>query len=103
MSSTTRFLDLAASHPSSDSDFSPRVFSRDDNTYVHEMESFPAHLAPFAFEDPRKYLMSLGSATCSFDDPDDEAAFRFQPGNWLRRWQVSLDLLEHVRLRCFRT
>ena len=41
----------------------------------------------FIFEDPRQYLLSIGSAYCTYDDADDEAAFRFQPGNWLRRWQ----------------
>jgi hypothetical protein len=40
--------------------------------------------------DPRAYVEELGQTTCFFNDPEDEAAFRFQPGNWLRRWQVSL-------------
>jgi hypothetical protein len=55
--------------------------------YRHLIEPFSGHLAPFVFENPRAYLSSLGSATCVYDDPEDDDAFRFQPGNWLRRWQ----------------
>lgn len=54
---------------------------------MHETAPFLSHLDPFVFRDPRQYLLSIGSAYCNYDDADDEAAFRFQPGNWLRRWQ----------------
>lgn len=57
-------------------------------SYKHESEPFPSFLAPFSLKDPRDYVEELNRSFCYFGDPEDEAAFRFQPGNWLRRWQV---------------
>ncbi|CED83461.1 Uncharacterised protein family UPF0592 [Phaffia rhodozyma] len=56
-------------------------------SYVHQSEPFPSYLLPFTKDDPRDYLASLRSTQCVYEDSEDEAAFRFPMGNWLRRWQ----------------
>lgn len=56
---------------------------------THESEPFPEYLSPFAFKDARSYLEALGNSSISFDTPEDDVAYRFTTGNWLRRWQVS--------------
>lgn len=71
---------------------------RDDVQFEHEILPFPVHLEPFIFHDPRSYLVAKDASSCVYEDAEDEAAFRFQPGNWVRRWQVRLSSFFLVQL-----
>lgn len=54
---------------------------------LNAQPQYPDHLAPLCFDDSRSYTARLAKLSAEFDTPAESAAFLFQPGNWLRRWQ----------------
>lgn len=49
--------------------------------------SFPAHLEGLSYDTAQAYTRRLNAAPCEYSDPEEDEAFHFRPGNWLRRWQ----------------
>lgn len=53
----------------------------------HARPVYPAHLGPLCFDDSRSYTARLAKLSPDFSTDEERAAFLFQSGNWLRRWQ----------------
>lgn len=49
--------------------------------------TFPPHLRSLCFDDSKSYTTRLQAHRPSFASQEEQAAFIFRPGNWLRRWQ----------------
>lgn len=49
--------------------------------------NFPSHLDGLSYDNAQAYTRRLSAASCEYSDPEEDEAFHFRPGNWLRRWQ----------------
>ncbi|GHJ85745.1 hypothetical protein NliqN6_2147 [Naganishia liquefaciens] len=50
--------------------------------------AYPAHLQALQMSDVHTYMAMLHKASPpTYDNVEEELAFHFKPGNWLRRWQ----------------
>jgi hypothetical protein len=48
---------------------------------------YPAHLSPLQYDTSRAYSARIAAYTLNYLDSEEDEAFQFGGGNWLRRWQ----------------